>query len=136
MIQLTLFPNIEPEVVDCDTQECRVCGKVKALSSFPKHSHHKTGVDTRCRTCIRKQTRLREELKDKYWHLKKDVCDCCGKESNKTLVLDHDHNTLAFRGWICDPCNTGIGKLGDTLDGVQDALNYLKRYHGTATKTD
>lgn len=136
MTQLYLFPDYAPEVIDCNTQKCRVCGKDKPHSSFHKHIQHKTRIDTRCKTCVSKQKRLREELKDKYWHLKKDVCDCCGKESNKTLVLDHDHNTLAFRGWICDPCNTGIGKLGDNLEGVQDALNYLKRYYGTATKTD
>lgn len=130
MIQLALFPDIEPVEFSGDTQECRVCGKDLPFDLFPKHSHHKTGIDTRCKKCIKKQTRLRESLKDKYWHLKQDTCDCCGQESNKTLVLDHDHETLAFRGWICDPCNTGIGKLGDNIQGVQNALNYLERYHG------
>jgi hypothetical protein len=41
------------------------------------------------------------------------------------LVLDHDHVTGAFRGWICDGCNTGVGALGDTLDSVQLALDYM-----------
>jgi hypothetical protein len=39
--------------------------------------------------------------------------------------LDHDHSDDSFRGWLCEPCNTGLGKLGDNLDGVIKAVNYL-----------
>tara|TARA_A200000159_G_C7239023_1_gene303691 strand:+ start:39 stop:185 length:147 start_codon:yes stop_codon:yes gene_type:complete len=45
------------------------------------------------------------------------------------MVCDHDHNTLKFRGWICDPCNMGIGKLGDDLEGIEKALAYLKGHY-------
>ena len=38
---------------------------------------------------------------------------------------DHDHETKEHRGWICGNCNTGIGKLGDNISGVQKALDYL-----------
>jgi len=41
--------------------------------------------------------------------------------------LDHDHRTGKFRGWLCHDCNTSIGKLGDTFDGVMRAADYLKR---------
>lgn len=55
-------------------------------------------------------------------------CDCCGeiKEPSK-LHLDHDHITLAFRGWVCRNCNTGLGSLGDTVEGLEKALAYLKK---------
>lgn len=58
-----------------------------------------------------------------------DVCECCGKKSvnDKTLCLDHDHVTGAFRGWLCHKCNTNIGALGDSIAGLQRALDYLKR---------
>jgi hypothetical protein len=39
--------------------------------------------------------------------------------------LDHDHTNDSFRGWLCEPCNTGLGKLGDNLDGIIKAANYL-----------
>ena len=54
-------------------------------------------------------------------------CDCCGEIPEKSLVLDHCHKTLKFRGWICEPCNHGIGKLGDNIEGVEKALAYLSR---------
>jgi hypothetical protein len=57
------------------------------------------------------------------------LCECCGKQNvaKRTLALDHDHITGQFRGWLCNLCNTAIGKLGDTLEGVERAVAYLKR---------
>lgn len=57
------------------------------------------------------------------------ACECCdGPPNGKgVLHLDHDHETGAFRGWLCSLCNTAIGKLGDTPAGVRRALEYLLR---------
>lgn len=55
------------------------------------------------------------------------VCECCGNPDRKALSLDHCHATGAFRGWLCSMCNLGIGKLGDTVESLQRALEYLKR---------
>lgn len=60
-----------------------------------------------------------------------NACACCGipageaagKYSN--LHVDHDHATGEIRGLLCFACNTGIGKLGDTLEGVMRAVDYL-----------
>lgn len=55
------------------------------------------------------------------------VCECCGKPPGKAaLALDHDHTTGKFRGWLCHGCNLGIGRLGDSAEGVQRALTYLR----------
>jgi hypothetical protein len=57
------------------------------------------------------------------------LCECCGrKPTSKGINLDHDHVTGKFRGWICSRCNAGIGFLGDSLEGVLSAINYLKRH--------
>jgi hypothetical protein len=60
-------------------------------------------------------------------------CDLCEKANGK-LVPDHDHNLeeLGFsraechRGWLCFHCNTGLGKLGDTAQALQKALDYVR----------
>lgn len=52
-------------------------------------------------------------------------CDCCDRE--RKLVLDHDHLTGDFRGWICDPCNRGLGAFGDDLHGALAAAAYMLR---------
>lgn len=52
-------------------------------------------------------------------------CEICGVKPRGGLVVDHDHKTGDYRGMICTSCNTGLGKLGDTLEGVMRAARYL-----------
>lgn len=54
------------------------------------------------------------------------ACECCGATETR-LIYDHCHETGKFRGWICDLCNTGIGKLGDNSRNVMRAVEYLRR---------
>lgn len=102
---------------------CSYCGKLKNSKSFPKHSMYKDKLDSRCRHCIKKQTKVRNKLHKKAPD-KPEFCECCGKKPYK-WHLDHDHSDNSFRGWICESCNTGIGKLGDNIQGIVNALNYL-----------
>ena len=37
-------------------------------------------------------------------------CPACGRHTTK-WVLDHDHKTDKFRGYICDSCNVAFGKF-------------------------
>lgn len=57
-----------------------------------------------------------------------DRCQCCG--SDRKLVLDHCHVSGAFRGWICDRCNRGLGCLGDNVPGLCHAILYLLTVSG------
>lgn len=58
-----------------------------------------------------------------------EFCEnCAGARGPKRLAIDHCHITGAFRGWLCDNCNTGLGKLGDTKAGLLRALEYLERF--------
>lgn len=102
---------------------CTYCGKRKNKKSFPKHSMYKDNLDNRCRHCVKKHSKIRNKL-HKEAPIKPEVCECCGKVPYK-WCLDHDHNDDSFRGWLCEPCNTGIGKLGDNLNGLIKATNYL-----------
>jgi hypothetical protein len=64
------------------------------------------------------------------------LCECCGGAPNGrgTLHLDHDHGTNLFRGWLCHSCNVGMGCLGDSIEGVERALYYL-RFISTSNRT-
>ena len=56
------------------------------------------------------------------------VCECCGEPPQaKGLCLDHCHETVTFRGWLCGACNLAIGNLGDSEAGLLRALEYLRR---------
>jgi len=55
-------------------------------------------------------------------------CECCGKDKKpEELYLDHCHETLVFRGWLCNGCNLGLGSLGDSVGSIETALDYLRR---------
>ena len=109
------------------TKTCKICGAKKGRDQFAAHKMYKDRLDSRCKECVRTQARIRRELK-KVAPAMPEKYECCGKKSHKTLVLDHCHETNQFRGWICEACNTGIGKLGDDFMGVWLAAMYLSRF--------
>jgi hypothetical protein len=56
------------------------------------------------------------------------TCECCGRQRGRqALHLDHCHVSGAFRGWLCSDCNLGIGKFGDSIQGLMNAVHYLER---------
>ncbi len=52
-------------------------------------------------------------------------CEIC-RRTFERLVLDHCHKTGRIRGWLCRNCNLGMGLLGDSQDGLLNAVAYLK----------
>ena len=52
-------------------------------------------------------------------------CEKCKK--SLAVTVDHCHKTNTFRGLLCRKCNAGIGLLGDDLQGIEDAVSYLRR---------
>lgn len=56
-------------------------------------------------------------------------CEICGRKNHagKVLVNDHCHGTNKFRGWLCTSCNASLGHLGDTVLGLQRAMDYLQK---------
>lgn len=51
-------------------------------------------------------------------------CDVCAKV--RSLLLDHDHETGAIRGWLCAPCNSFIGRTkADAIARAQRVLSYV-----------
>lgn len=75
------------------------------------------------------------ELKNKQ----NNVCAICKKEeitfdkrANKVreLSVDHCHVTGKIRGLLCGNCNKGIGNLKDSIEILNNAINYLKENNG------
>jgi hypothetical protein len=108
---------------------CKQCNKKKGAEQFPwilRGNNSKPTLNSRtCRSCDNHNSKVLYRLKKENPKPLDSKCACCGKVTK--LVCDHDHNTDEFRGWLCEPCNTGIGKLGDDLNGLRMAMAYLKR---------
>ena len=64
------------------------------------------------------------------------VCAICGEdepnEHGRTrtklrLAVDHCHDTSRVRGLLCQKCNRAIGLLGDSVELLRKAIDYLER---------
>jgi hypothetical protein len=111
---------------------CVKCKAKKPITDFRLHSKGE-GITYRrpeCRECEKKYQKQRTANKFRKKERPKlgTSCDCCGRVDKK-LILDHCHITNSFRGWLCQNCNLGIGRLGDSIEGVIKALEYLNKYY-------
>ena len=55
-------------------------------------------------------------------------CAICGRvpEAGKTFHVDHDHDTGAVRGLLCQPCNHALGLFQESSLVVDRARTYLQ----------
>lgn len=56
------------------------------------------------------------------------------KRDDRTLCVDHCHVTSKVRGVLCRSCNAALGQLGDTLEAVESAAQYLRQHYETGLK--
>ena len=113
---------------------CRYCEKEKPLEDFNKHSHGSDGYDNRCKECTNEDKRTRHQLHRENKHTKTEECEMCGKIEEKKggTRLDHEHDTNLpisdrFRGWLCDDCNVGLGRLGDNREAGDKIHRYFDK---------
>lgn len=85
---------------------------------------HKQEIQKQNRkTKLLKRYNLTPDDYNKLFKKQHGKCAICGKK--KKLIVDHCHQTGHVRGLICQGCNIGLGHLGDTLQGLQNAIKYL-----------
>ena len=106
---------------------CIKCKEEKPIHAFRVYKRNADNRDNRCEECIQHSVKVIERLKLTAPE-KPLVCDCCKKPPKKRFVLDHCHTSELFRGWLCDHCNLALGLLGDNVEGVERALEYLQKH--------
>lgn len=124
-MQLNLFNNLP---IGSNSKVCAKCNELKPMSYYRLYRRatgDRNSRDSKCKDCSRHSNAVIARLR-KTAPKQLGVCECCGKQHDR-LVLDHCHDKEVFRGWLCPPCNLGIGMLGDTIKGIKDAVTYLQK---------
>lgn len=84
----------------------------------------------------RSNTRLKQKFGinyDQYQIILQEqngVCAICNEPEpviNRSLSVDHDHETGRIRGLLCSNCNPGIGKFKEKIELLKKAIAYLER---------
>lgn len=57
-------------------------------------------------------------------------CAICFKESDRTLHVDHCHDTGKIRKLLCSPCNQAIGLFKEDQVIMASAIEYLSNFSG------
>ncbi len=124
-------------------KRCGLCKQEKTLEDFYLQRSAADKRQGRCKTCQDNYWKLDKTRKYEYNIKKKfgisfidyqallekqeGVCAICGRapSENKRLCVDHNHKTDEIRGLLCFECNTGIGKLQESVDLLRKAIHYL-----------
>jgi hypothetical protein len=115
-----------------------VCHKLLDTSQFTRNQN---GINNRpirrpsCNSCrkILEGMNLKRKSRGKWLKEKPFLvpfeCPICRKRTiagvTSKVVLDHNHITGEPRAWICDSCNTGIGRFKDDIALLQRAIEFL-----------
>jgi hypothetical protein len=75
---------------------------------------------------VRRTYNISDEEYDAIMQAQRNRCACCGTYFVKTPHVDHCKKTGDVRGLLCQKCNTGLGLLGDNLNGIKKAIKYLQ----------
>jgi hypothetical protein len=89
---------------------CTPCSHKRARASF-----------------LRTQYGMTESDYEQMYREQEGLCAICkNPRRRRRLFVDHDHQTGRVRGLLCPTCNGGLGKLGDSEEGLLRALAYLR----------
>ena len=121
---------------------CNVCHVLKGHSKFDVNQTDAHGRKTSrpsCKLCRqdidrrtikgkdKRKAELQRPTKGTLWR-----CPICQKRSivgvTANVVLDHDHAEGRTRAFLCDSCNTGLGRFKNGENYLLNAIAYLKSF--------
>lgn len=125
-------------------KQCKRCEEWKPVADFRPHSHEPDGLSARCYPCVLEVNRWQkykvdQERFEAMLAEQGGGCAICGSPTPRWTGywhIDHDHACCdrdgscgkCVRGVLCQPCNVGLGHLGDDPKIVKAALEYLERW--------
>ena len=136
MIQIQLALEDDHYDLGDGIKECSKCKQKLSLQHFSRHSGGNY-LRPECKKCNNELSRVRERLKREHGMPSEGYsCPIClgteedvkgrGNTKNGSWVLDHCHESEAFRGWLCHKCNRSLGGFDDDIEMLKRAMKYLE----------
>jgi hypothetical protein len=133
------------EEFDWAKTQSKICSKCNIQKRLTEYKGNTAGADAfdksgyrlrrpECNTCYKEISsgktiakKIAKEMGISYTAPEGTTCAICDlpPTPSNCLVFDHCHEKNIFRGYCCNSCNRGMGVLGDNIDGLLKALNYL-----------
>lgn len=123
------------------TKHCKKCNRTLSENHFGKASGANY-LYYECKKCTSKLNKIRKKLKKENPLIDPEnyKCPICKRTSKETgasggqrlkypWVIDHDHITEKYRGYICHSCNRGLGLFQDSTKILLNAIEYLQKKH-------
>lgn len=123
-----------------DRKICNLCFVLKPQDEFQINQTDSKGNKIRRPSC--QKCRLGIERRDMSKREKEEAkrqkpsdgtlwqCPICRKMGivavNVKVVIDHNRHTGRRRGYLCDSCNTGLGRFKNGQDFLRNAIAYLE----------
>ncbi len=134
------FLDVEKTGKSYSYKICNVCHILKDINEFDINQTDAKGNKTTrpsCKNCRieidgialnTEDSKKMEQEKPKLLF----ICPICEKTSiagiTASIVKDHNHHTGKGRAWLCDSCNTGLGRFKDDVDLLKKAIDYLEKH--------
>ena len=136
-MQLDLLDTYHSIKPNTETKICNKCNLELPIDSFSFHGGANY-LRPECKKCNNELSKTRKRLRDSVALPDADhVCPICGlneeetagigNKKNGSWVVDHNHVTGSFRGWLCHRCNRAIGCFEDSIDRMEKAIAYLRK---------
>lgn len=121
---------------------CNICHCLKEQSDFAINQTDSKGNQTSrpsCKICRRNidqkpMTNATKKAAEKVRPENGTLWECpiCRKESivgvTAKIILDHRHSDGTSRAFLCDSCNTGLGRFKNGHNYLKNAIAYLENF--------
>lgn len=105
---------------------CKPCAAILAKQKRRLTPEAQSAANRRAKL---KRYGITEDEYEQMSQAQSGACAICKQiPIKRPLFVDHDHRTGQARGLLCDLCNAGIGMLGDSVDRMLVAIEYLNAY--------
>lgn len=121
------------------TALCSICGPGARVFYKPSRnrwictvssnaSRGRISPDARRRQRLQARFQMSPEEYDALLQAQQSTCAICLEpcQSGRRLAVDHDHETGAIRGLLCNACNRGLGCYRDRPELLLRAIAYLE----------